>query len=215
MLPCLSVDGEAYLMEEVKRTSLATIGGMLVIVLFCIFTLASAVRYPGAFSPMDNWLSDLGTAAKNPMGYVYFNAGCILTGVSTLLLVASMGAWYVDKKAVLPILTRLMGTAAAFALMLIGVFDENTPYHTILSVAFFLLLTLFLILANASLWKHPAYQKWIGYYAAAAIVIDVIFAFTFFAYEHAPIWEWLAVFSALLWVGLLAYNMHAYDSKAP
>jgi hypothetical membrane protein len=195
------------------KLPLATIGGALVIVLFCAFTLASAVRYPGPFSPMDNWLSDLGTATKNPAGNIYFNVGCILTGISTLFVVAGMNAWRTERDKLLLAASRIFGTASAFALMLIGAFDENTPYHTILSIMFFLSLTFFMVLTNVALWKHPAYEKWIGYYAAVAVAIGVAFGFTFFAYEHAPVWEWMAAFSALLWVALFSYNMLKLESK--
>lgn len=198
-----------------RRLPLATIGGVLAILLFCVFTFTSAVRYPGPFSPVDNWLSDLGTATKNPAGDVYFNVGCILTGVSLLLMMAGMSAWRSGdpRKDRALMAGQACGGASAFALMLIGVFVEGTAYHGILAMMFFLLLFLFLVLANVAVWKHPAYRRWIGYYALVAIVIDLVFIYTFFAYDHAPAWEWLAVFSALLWVGLLAGN--ALELEAP
>jgi len=187
---------------------LATIGGALVVLLFCTFTLASVVRYPGPFSPVDNWLSDLGTMKKNPSGDVYFNVGCVLTGVAMLLLMAGLGAWQAEdeRKKFLLMVGRVCGVISAFGQMLIGVFYEGTPYHVMLAIAFFLLLFLFLAFTNFSIWKHPAYSRWIGYYAVAVIVINLAFMYTFFAYDNAPVWEWLAVFSVLLWVGLLAYN---------
>lgn len=189
------------------RPAMATISGVLVILAFSIFTLASAARYPGSFSPLDNWLSDLGTMAKNPGGYTYFNTGCILTGILTLLLVHGMGAWQVKKYAGIFTLGRAAGGLSAAVLMLIGVFDENSPYHGSLSILFFLLMGLFLILTNAALWPIPAYRRWAGYYALVAIVVDAALGITYFAYEHAPVWEWLAVFGTLAWVGLLAHAM--------
>jgi len=93
---------------------------------------------------MDNWLSDLGTMKKNPAGYVYFNVGCILAGVSTLFLVSGMDAWQVKDNKRLFEAGRAFGVFSAFTLMLIGAFDENTPYHTMLSLTFFLMLGLFL-----------------------------------------------------------------------
>ena len=197
-----------------SKLPLATIAGGLVIILFCIFTLASAARYPGPFSPMDNWLSDLGAVAKNPLGYMYFDMGCIVTGVCLLLLMAGMDAWRSEdnREKLLLAAGRACGTASAFALMLIGVFDEGTPYHAFLAIAFFMLLFLLLAITNISIWKHPAYNRWIGYYAVAVIVIDLAFMYTFYAYEHAPAWEWLAVFSGLLWVALLAFNTIKLES---
>lgn len=196
------------------RLPLAALGGILAIVFFCMFTFASAVRYPGPFSPMDNWLSDLGTASMNPSGNMYFNIGCILTGISILLMMAGLGVWRVgNKQKKLLAVGQACGAISAFTLMLIGVFDEGTPYHIVLSVTFFLLQFLFIALANVSLWGHPAYYRWIGYHAVVVAFIDIVFVYTFIAYEHVPIWEWLTVFSALLWVALLAYNTLKLEAK--
>ncbi len=193
---------------------LAAIGGALAILLFCAFTLASAARYPGPFSPLDNWLSDLGTASKNPLGYAYFNMGCILTAASLLLLMAGMGAWLNEDKRNkgLLALSRACGALSAVSLVLVGAFDEDTPYHTMVSVAFFVLMTLFLLLANVALWKHPAYGRWIGYCGVAAIAVGVVFGLTFFAFDGSPALEWLSVFSGLGWAGLFAYNTARLDA---
>jgi hypothetical membrane protein len=194
--------------STIKKRSLATVGGALVILLFCTFTLASAARYPGPFSPMDNWLSDLGTATKNPSGYVYFNTGCILTGVCLLLLVFSIGAWRAEDKIKGHLFTfsQAIGALSAIVLILIGAFDEGTPYHHPLAVGFFALQFVFIVLANIVLWGHPAYDRRIGYYAAFVAVINVVFVYAVFVHEHAQVWEWLAVISALLWVAFMAYN---------
>jgi hypothetical membrane protein len=193
---------------NLSKLPLASIGGTLVILLFCVFTLASISQYPGPFSPMDNWLSDLGTPVKNPSGDLFFNVGCILTGICMLVLMAGLNIWKVEglQKKVLA-LGRICGAVSAVGLMLIGIFYEGTAYHSTLALIFFLFLFLFLVFTNAAIWKHMKYNRWIRYYAIVAIVLDVVFIYTFFAYEHAPAWEWLAVFSALLWVAMLAYNI--------
>jgi hypothetical membrane protein len=190
------------------KPPLAAVAGVMVIVLFGIFTLASAVRYAGSFSPMDNWLSDLGSPIKNPSGDAYFNVGCIATGVTMLFLVAGINIWRPGSpgKGMLLTLGQVCGIVAAFALMLVGVFHEETAYHGIMALMFFLFLWLFLILVNAFLWKHPSYVRAFGHFAILAALLDVFFMYTFIAYEHAPIWEWIAVFSAQLWVAMLAYN---------
>jgi hypothetical membrane protein len=195
-----------------NKTSLAAVGGMLVIVLFCIFTLASAVRYPTSFTPMDNWLSDLGAPAKNPTGDVYFNVGCILTGSAMLLVMWGLGVW---NGGTLLTAGRACGVISAFALMLIGIFVEGTGTHSILALTFFLFLFFFLVLTNLALRKDPAYNKLWGYYVILAVILDVIFIYTFFAYEQAPVWEWLVVFSALLWVVMLSYDTFRLEARSP
>lgn len=185
---------------------LATVSGLAIIIIFCAFTLASAVRYPADFSPMDNWLSDLGSPEKNPSGDAYFSIGCMLSGMSVLLFMAGLEAWRADisKKRALT-LGQACGTLAAFALACVGIFAEGNPLHGTVSVIFFVLLTLFIVLTSMSLWTHPAFNKLIGYYAIAVVSIDVIFLYTYI-FENAPIWEWLSVFSALIWAVAVALN---------
>ncbi len=197
-----------------SRLPLSTISGMLIILLFCIFTLASAARYPGPFSPMDNWLSDLGTPLKDPPGCVYFNVGCILTGICMVLMAAGLGIWNVEvgQKRLLMTLGRLCLVVSALGLMLVGVFNEGTPLHGTMALTFFLMLVIFLALVSAALWKRPDYSPLPGYYAILVIVINILFIYTFFAYEHAPVWEWIAVFSTLIWVVMLAYYTLKLDN---
>jgi hypothetical membrane protein len=106
------------------------------------------------------------------------------------------------------------GVLSALALMAIGIFTEGTPMHGTLAITFFALLFLFLVLTNISIFSSPQYIKWIGYYAVLVVIIDLIFIYTYFAYEKNTIWEWLAVFSALLWVMMLAFNMFTLDKRS-
>ncbi len=64
-----------------------------------------------------------------------------------------------------------------------------------------------------AIFHDPRYLRWIGYYALLAIVIDLIFMYTYFAYAHNTIWEWLAVFSALLWVAMVSYCLFMIDRR--
>lgn len=184
-------------------------------IIFCAFTLASIVSYPGPFSPMDNWLSDLGNARMNPGGSIFFNVGCMLTGLAMFLLIVGMSKWRPQgwKKTAM-VLGRACLSISALALMLIGVFTEGTPLHNWLAMTFFSMLFLFLVLTNVSVFSDRRYIRWIGYYAILVAVIDIVFMYTYIAYAHNTIWEWLAVFSALLWVVLLAYNMARLDEPA-
>lgn len=181
----------------------------MIIALYCVFTLTSIAQYPGPFSPMDNWLSDLGNGKLNPSGNIFFNVGCIVTGLSMLLMAWGLNAWQLEgkNKKLAMLAARASLTLSAIPLMLIGVFTEGTPLHGTLAITFFALLFVFLVLTNVALVGDRRYKKWIGYYAVLVMAVDLVFIYTFFAYERNTIWEWLAVFSALLWVGLLAYNM--------
>lgn len=191
-----------------RKWPLSAIGGILVIVIFCVFTLISIALYPAPFSPFNNWISDLGSPKLNPSGSVFFNVGCLLTGLSMVVLLAGIGKWDAIgwKKYVLAA-GQLCGILSAFAIMMIGVFTEGTPLHGTVSTAFFALLFLFLVFVNIAIFNDPRYLRRIGYFALLAVVLDLIFMYTFITYTHDTIWEWLAVFSAMLWVAMLSYSL--------
>jgi len=129
---------------------------------------------------------------------------------------AGLGQWAVRgwKKAALAS-GQACGVLSAFALMLIGVFSEGTSLHGTMSITFFSLLFLFIVLTNVAIFDDRRYFRWIGYFALLALAIDVIFMYTYFAYAHDTVWEWLAVFSALLWVALMSNNLFAIDRRRP
>ena len=191
---------------------LSAIGGVLVTIIFCAFTLVSIAFYSTPFSPFDNWLSDLGNPTLDPAGSIFFNAGCILTALAMIVLMAGLGKWDANgRKKTMLATGQACGVLSAIALMMIGIFTEGTPLHGTMSITFFSLLFLFLVFTNIAIFSDPRYLRWIGYYALLAIVIDLVFMYTYFAYAHNTIWEWLAVFSALLWVAMVSYNLLVID----
>ena len=72
--------GGSGLMElnplKVPISSLAAPAG---IIIFCTFLALSVARYPGGFSPLDDWISDLGNTNLNPEGAGIFNTGCMIS----------------------------------------------------------------------------------------------------------------------------------------
>ena len=109
-----------------KRT-INSISGVVVIVLYCIFTFSSWALYPAAYSPVKNWLSDLGNSTNNPKGAILYNVGCIATGIALFPFFIGLYEWYADEKRrkTAIVATQVIGCAAAFSLIMIGVFSEN------------------------------------------------------------------------------------------
>jgi hypothetical membrane protein len=178
----------------------------MVIALFCVFTFTSWALYPTSYNPVNNWLSDLGNSSYNPTGAIFFNAGCVLTGIMLFPFFLGLYKWYTNEnwRRISLILTQTIGSLAAFSLVMIGVFSEDYgEIHGVWSVVFFLLNFIVLILANVSLFTHPKYIRHIAYYVFIVVAINLIFAFLY----TIPLLEWLTVFASLGYVGLLVYNM--------
>jgi hypothetical membrane protein len=100
--------------------------------------------------------------------------------------------------------TQAIGFIAAFALMMIGVFSEDSgATHHLWSVVFFAFNLLVLILTNVSLMTHRKFIRPIGYYGLVVAVINLLFT----GLSYTSILEWFTVFTALGFVAFLSYNI--------
>lgn len=180
--------------------------GIAVIVFYCVFTFTSLALYPSAYSPVDNWLSDLGNSNGNPSGAIFYNVGCVLTGIALFPFFIGFYKWFTKEKwrKILLIATQIVGVLAAFSLIMIGVFSEDFPeQHVFWSQSFFLLNLIVLIIVGVSLYTHPNYIRAIAYYGFVVAAINLLFVLVY----NNPLFEWFTVFTALGYVGLLVYNM--------
>lgn len=186
---------------------ISCMAGIMVIAFFCAFTFTSWTLYPTSYSPVENWLSDLGNSKYNPNGAILYNAGCVLTGIALFPFFAGLYKWYTEEKwrKISLTLTQTLGSLAAFSLMMIGVFSEDYgKIHGQWSAVFFVLILIVLILLGVSLFTHPNYIRWIAYYGFVVAIINLLFLLVYYS---TPLLEWFTVFTALGYVGLLVYNM--------
>ena len=188
------------------KWQVSSIAGAAVIILYCVFTFSSWALYPTPYSPVTNWLSDLGSSTSNPNGAIVYNLGCILTGIALFPFFIGMFKWYTTEKwrKTALMISQGIGCAAGFALIMIGVFSEDAGYlHGLWSDIFFLLNLIVLVSVGASLYTHPHYRKAIAGYGFIVAIINLAFVFV----ANTPLLEWFTVFTALGYVGLLSYNM--------
>lgn len=198
------------------KLPISSLAGVAVIILYCVFTFSSWAFFSKSFSPVTNWLSDLGNSgsAFNPRGAILYNLGCILTGIALFPFFIGLYKWYTEEKwrKNLLVFSQAVGCLAAFALIMIGVFSEDSgSLHDTWSSIFFLLNFLVLILVGTSLFTHPRYIKAIAFYGftVAAINLGLIFV------PNTTLLEWFTVFTALGYVGLMSYNMTKMASIQP
>ena len=190
---------------DIRRWTLTTISGVMVILLYCSLTLISWALYPESYGPITHYLSRLGNFDYSPFGAYFYNLGCILTGIALIPFFLSLRVWYTDSKPqiILFILGQFIGVLAAIALMMIGVFseDQGTPHMTA-SSTFFLLNFVVLILINLALLWHPKFIKPIALYG---FILDVL-TLGLEMVMHGPIIEWITVFGSLFFVALISIN---------
>jgi hypothetical membrane protein len=188
------------------KVPISSVASVAVIVLYCIFTFSSWALFPTSYTPTANWLSDLGNSSSNPNGAILYNLGCILTGIVLFPFFIGFYKWYTTEKwrKVSVAITQLFGCGAAFALIMIGVFSEDSGWlHSLWSDIFFLLNLIVLVFAGASLYTHEHYMKAVAIYGFAVAIVNL----ALLVVPNTPILEWFTVFTALGYVGLLSYNM--------
>jgi hypothetical membrane protein len=182
-----------------------SVAAVFVIGFYVVFTSISISLFPTVFSPLVNFLSDLGNSTFSPNGAWFYDAGCVLTGLALFPFYLGFYKWYTRGtwRKVGMIGTQIVGLLSAFSLIMIGVFSEDTlAPHLFWSQLFFIFNLLVLILANASLMNREKFIKPIGYYGLVVAVINVLFV----VFGSTPLLEWFTVFTALGYAGMLAYN---------
>ncbi|MHA1653214.1 MAG: DUF998 domain-containing protein [Candidatus Thorarchaeota archaeon] len=193
-----------------EKPQVLIVGGVLTVVLYCVFTFTSWALYPGAYWPTENYLSRLGDFLYSPFGAYFYNAGCIVTGLALFPFFLGLRFWRGDNMVgrIFLMLGQLLGLCAAVALVMIGVFSEDTGApHMTASATFFLLNFIVLVLVNVALLTNPRFARWIAVYGIAIDLFSLSLALTI----GGPITEWITVFGSLLFVALTSIHTHRYS----
>lgn len=193
--------------------SFVSLTGVLAILIFLIFTFTAVSMFSGDYNPLNNYLSDLGNSSYNSNGAIFFNLGCIITGLLLILFFYGFKIWYKTGKhgKNLLITSQLVGIYASFSLIMVGVFSEDYgPLHWIWSASFFLSLMFTLILSNIYLLNHSQFIKKIAYYGFFVVFIDIMFIIIYILKMNisASLFEWITVLLSLVWAGMIAYNIN-------
>ncbi len=199
------------------RRPMSTLTGFVAIVVYVACSFASFARYPSRFRVTENYLSDLGNSVSNPRGAALYNIGIILTGLALLPFFAGLVVWHSKTVARtrLVIAAQALGVVEAIALVMIGVYPENTGApHLVWSNVQFFVNMLVLSISTFALSSHPRFIRGIGVYALLAIASQLAALVLIALGRSSPLIEWLAVLTTLLFVGLLSLNMSRAFSRA-
>lgn len=181
--------------------------GIAAAVVYLIFALVAFLKYPGAYGPLTNWLSDLGNPLDNPSGAIFYRLGCMLSGAALILFYLKLGIWNPGSKKTRVILNvaQCMGVFSAVCLIITGILPlgTSTEIHSLWSIMLYISLGFFLTFSATALMKNPAFKKGFGYYAFLTAAVTFIFG----AILHEMFWaEWISVGMFIVYVLMIAYN---------
>jgi hypothetical membrane protein len=193
------------------RYPLTTISGLLTIVIYLSLSLVAYARYPTAFRPSDNWLSDLGNKALSPQGAIYYRTGAVLTAVLLAVFFAALGTSFRKhggKGAIFMTIAQICGSLAALALLMTGIYSEDRAApHSAFSAALYILFGTAVFFVGWARLYAPGHRRRLSYFAFAVVVAVWVFA----AFPHTHWVEWAVVFLLLGFVGSVAFAMRRPD----
>jgi len=190
-----------------RKQRIGAITGILapIIAFTCIL---SAIASDPNFSWINNALSDLGII--HGVTGSLFNFGLISAGLLTLIF-AVVGLHAYFKKNWAGILGAIFFGAAALALILIGIFNENfSPTHYFASVAFFVLLPISLFIITVAFGiAHQAKMATLTILAGIAAALPWILYFVLHYVPGEAIPETISGIVGAIWIIAFCYKLIA------
>lgn len=170
---------------------------------YLIFTLLAYLRYPLPYSPVNNWLSDLGNPDLNPGGAIFYNIGIISTGLFLMVFFEGLSAWRLrDRRAqvIMLWLAQAFGLIGAFCMIMSGIFPINLyQVHSFWSTSLYILLSTSFVFSSAMLRYHQDIEKGLLFLGVSTAVMVVLTSF----FQTLYLLEWITVFLFLCYVLLL------------
>ena len=80
-----------------KFRHLSSIASILIVLCYLTFAILAYIQFPLPYSPLTNWLSDLGNVDLNPHGATLYNIGIISTAVLLVSFFLGLIVWKMEK----------------------------------------------------------------------------------------------------------------------
>lgn len=191
-----------------KYNSLAPLLGILIVFIYLLLFALALSKYPQPFSPISNWLSDLGNRIISPDGSRYYNAGVILSGaLLAVFFISHRSIRLITSKAqcIVLALSQVFGIVGAAAMMLSGVFSIDIPTkHSFVSAILRICIGTSFGLSIAALSYFKDVRKWILVIGGVTALLDLCVS-VFFNKIH--LLEWPVIFLFLTYCLLLGLEI--------
>jgi hypothetical membrane protein len=179
---------------------------------YLLFTLLAYIKYPLQFSPLTNWLSDLGNVELNPDGAIFYNFGIILTASMLVIFFLGLFPWKIEQNRVQRIMLRLaqvFGVTGAFCMIMSAVFPiNNLTIHSFWSTSLFILLSTGFIFSVAAFRYHKTVPLWLLILGISVAPLVILTKFL----PQIYILEWIIVFIFLVYVGSVGIKTNRFPT---
>ncbi len=187
-----------------RKLPISVIAGLFAIVVFWTSVLTSIALYPGIFNPNLNWMSNLGSCSRNPNGHVYFNIGCIISGIAMFPFFIGLYEWYIGGKRnkILTILVQVAGFYTGIAMIMVGLYPiDYSEMHTFWSMNLFTITVFTFIFPSIALYKYK-FTRNIARFGILATIVNLILWFWL-----NPLMEWITIIFSFCFIGIIIISM--------
>jgi hypothetical membrane protein len=201
-----------------RKIPVSSLVVLIAIVFFCTSLALSIAAFPPGFSPLENWMSDLGNPELNPSGSGYFNLACMITGLFLALFYLGLKTRDCADNSRAGLLTaaRAFGVFSGIALAGVGFFPETfSPHHFIVSVLFFLSSTTAIFLATRALQGRPGFGRTAAGAGYLTLAAGLVFSAQMALFDSITIVEWISVLSMLSWAALTGWDLSRMQARLP
>ena len=176
------------------------------------FTFLAYIRYPLDYSPLTNWLSDLGNPEANPAGANLYNTGIILTAVLLILFFVGVSSWKIQGNRAQTIMLRLtqtFGILGTLCMLMSAVYPINHyQTHAALSTMLYILLSTAFTFSVAMLRYHPEVPRWILFVGISSALIVILTG----VFQDVTGLEWITVLFLLGYTLLLSFETRIVEN---
>jgi hypothetical membrane protein len=186
-----------------RHLSFSFVTSLVAVFCYLTFALLAFAQYPLPYSPMRNWLSDLGNADLNPHGALFYNIGIVATGVVLLLFFLGLAQWKMRDNRIQNLMLRLtqgFGILGTLALVMSGFYPINfSSIHSFFSICLYILLGTAFGFSVAAIRYYPPCPRWLLILGALTALADILSG----AFHTVYVLEWVTVLLFLCYPVLL------------
>lgn len=183
-----------------ERPPLSTVAGIAGALCYVALALLARSQYPGTYSPLHNWLSDLGSRSLNPRGALAYNVGVATTAVLLGAFFLGLSRWQIAglraQRAMLRT-TQAFGLLGCLAMAMSALYPiDHLAQHRVFSISLYVMLGTAFVFSVAALRYHPQCPRWVLAVGVVTGFVDIVSAILGSVYAL----EWLTVALFLAYV---------------
>lgn len=195
-----------------KGNMITWVLSILIATIYIVMTILALAKYPESFSPVSNWLSDLGNRIVSPVGSKFYNAGIYITGSLMALFFLSLGSnrmQGIKAQNIMLLLTQVIGIFGSSAMIMTGIFSIDYPQtHSLFSAFLRISFGTAFGFSVAAFLYNKEFKKWILIVGVITTLTDL---FISVFYNKTHLFEWPVISLFLVYCLLLGNETYRLE----